>query len=235
MKKLKPILVSLGVLSLALLLAVPFVSVEAHAQMIPMSPVDTSQKTGTERITGDWPAKGRQVTLKRTDGTVAEALETICKQLDLGLVLDAPPENTGKAITVRLAQKPARDVLAFILESGDLQAELKNGILFVRAVPSEPVAVPAVVATKDVDEAPTKLRAPLCKKLNATFEEGIPISGKSANSGRNGTGAELTRALKQADATTKEAPVDKGNEPDAFTKDKPEAPPTIFSLLSKLR
>ena len=154
MKKRKPILLGLGVLFLALLLAAPFVTVSAHAQIVPMSPVGESGEAAALRIAGDWPDRERPVTVKQDSGTVAEALETICRQLDLGLVLDAPRENTGKTITVQLVQKPGRDVLAFILESGHLRGELKSGILFVRADASESGAVATGTDAKGEDERP---------------------------------------------------------------------------------
>jgi hypothetical protein len=156
MKISKQTVVRLGTLSLIVLMGAPFVSLEAQAENTPMELVGSSQETEVKRITGDWPTKTRLVTLKQTAGTVTEALETICKQLDLGLVLDAPVENTGKRITVQLIRKSGRDVLEFVLQSGDLQGELKNGILFVRVSSAGQVAVPVAPSKQEAD-----VRAPL--------------------------------------------------------------------------
>ncbi len=105
--------------------------------LLPAVSDDADPAVRQNHLTGDWPKKTRPVTVEVTDAPIANVLQSISKQLGLGLVINAPEELIQKRTTLRLIRKPARDVLEIVLENGSLKAEIKDGILFVRPVASQ--------------------------------------------------------------------------------------------------
>ncbi len=106
---------------------------------------DSPSDSGSTKFKGEWPGKLKKVTVSLEDGTVAQALQVMTKQLGWGLVI-TDTAVAGKLITLQLKRHPAPDVLEILLRAGNLDAELKGGVLFVTPspVPVE-VAKPALV------------------------------------------------------------------------------------------
>jgi hypothetical protein len=95
------------------------------------------------RLRGELPAKPRKVTVKLVDASVAEALQAVCAQAGWGLVFTGAEASAERKITLGLKRRPATEVIELILETGDLEAELKPGsLLFVKPAPG-PAPAPA--------------------------------------------------------------------------------------------
>ncbi len=91
------------------------------------------------RLTGDLPERIRKVNVDASGDTIAEILQTVARQANLGIVMDPAAPALQKEMTIKLRRKPFTDVLEIILEAGSLSGELKGDILFVtpREVPEE--------------------------------------------------------------------------------------------------
>lgn len=83
------------------------------------------------RLLGKWPEKIPKITLRQAKGTVGDALRALTKKARWGLMMSVPARHTDKPITIQVSRHPADAVLSMILLGGDLQAELKNGVLVV--------------------------------------------------------------------------------------------------------
>jgi len=138
------------------------------------------------RLAGELPARPRQITIKLADATVPEALQAACAQARLGLVFVGGEAVAGKRVTLSLKQHPVAEVLELILAAGELEAEVRGGVVYVTspagapaaAVPpaqpettAEPVAAqgaPTEPADAGVAEPPTLgVGAPIKIKIDA--------------------------------------------------------------------
>ena len=114
---------------------------------------DSLSDSDNTRFKGEWPKKLKNVTVSLEEGTVAQALQVMTKQLGWGLVI-TDTADARKRITLQLKKHPAPDVLEILLQAGNLDAELKGSVLFITPSP-EPVE-----AAKPVGASAAKMSAP---------------------------------------------------------------------------
>jgi len=134
-------------------------SVVSSAAEQPANPVDGAPRvenspadSGETKFKGEWPEKLNNVTVSLENGTVAQALQVMTRQLGWGLVI-TDTAVAGKLITLQLKKHPAPDVLEILLRAGNMDAELKGSVLFVTPSPqlreaAKPEFVTVVTATK---------------------------------------------------------------------------------------
>jgi hypothetical protein len=116
-------------------------------------PPDPDERPAS-RLRGELPTKPANVTVKLIDAAIPEALQAVCNQARLGLVLTGAETATDKRITLSLKKHPTAEVLELILETGGLEAEVRGGVLFVTpatetAVTDEPGPTPEPAAGAD--------------------------------------------------------------------------------------
>lgn len=104
------------------------------------APPVPSPPTEWSPLQGEWPENLRKVSITMNGGTIADALQSVSKQLGYGLVLSAPEPLTMKKLIMRLVRAPAKIVMEVVLENSGLEAELKNDIIFIRPSSSIPDA-----------------------------------------------------------------------------------------------
>jgi hypothetical protein len=80
-------------------------------------------------IEGEFP-KGERVSLTVEQRPTSEALQKLCEQLNLGLVVFLPDDPD---VSVRVEQLPTRDVLEAVLGQADVRVERRERVLIVRA------------------------------------------------------------------------------------------------------
>ena len=85
------------------------------------------------RLEGRLPDNAPVVSIDQPRGTVLDALSAITKQTGWGLVIAAPESVTTRALTIRVSNRPAGEVLDLVLEAGSLRASFAGGVLQVRS------------------------------------------------------------------------------------------------------
>jgi len=157
-KRLEPIVAIAITASMVVLLAVSPASAQ-EAAAVPPGEADSTSEPAVEqsgRLSGELPKKPRSVNVKLVDATVPEALQAVCGQARLGLVLTGGEVAAEKRLTLSLKKHPLDEVLELILETGRLQAEIKGSVLFVTpaAAPAATPADPAAPAAEQPVEEP---------------------------------------------------------------------------------
>lgn len=131
------------------------------------------------RLRGELPSKTPRVTVKLADATVPEALQAVCAKARLGLVLTGGETATDERITLSLKQHPAAELLELILEAGNLQAEIRGGVLFVNAAEARPAEAQPPPVPEPAEEEPLadRVDAGVADTVPGTVE--IPIKIKT--------------------------------------------------------
>lgn len=124
----------------------PPLAAQQAATEEPAADSEDSAEQTTGRLRGELPARPGKVTVKLVDAAIPEALQVVCAQARLGLVLTGAEAAADKRITLSLKKHPLAEVLELILETGGLEAEVKSGVLFV--TPGAAVPVPATPEPK---------------------------------------------------------------------------------------
>ncbi len=113
-------------------------------------PVPPVPPPPAEALVGEWPAETPKISLTLDDEEVGEAIAAIAEKAGWQLAIVAPDELTDRRVTLKVTELPAAAALRVVLETGDLNARLVDGVLLIKAARPERVGKRRGAARIDV-------------------------------------------------------------------------------------